>query len=375
MNTKDVIKLSWKNFLFWLSRKINYPLLPPDAVQVNFTFRCNLSCKMCSMNEQMKFLEERGRQTEIDSQTFKKIIRETKDIGTKAVLFIGGEPLLRKDIFDLTLHAKKLGLGTVIVTNGVLLNEDNIERCFLSGVDWLSISLDAASEARFSAIRGERFFGKITDNIKKLNGLKIEKKKEFPKMIAVCTIMNDNLEELMDLVHLAEGLRIERIIFQPVVANNADQTLRVENFSGFVPAQRLAILDEEIDNLIKYKKASPENFDFIANSLRHLELIKRYFRGNVKPKDLPCYAGYNRLQVIQEGKVYFCVTQQKNEATFGDVKKNSLRDLWFSRDATAYRRSIRKCKYPCLQWCSYRDGFFDLIGFFQKKLLFKNNPS
>lgn len=371
MNTKYLLELSVRNLLFWISRKIDYPLIPPDVVQINFTFRCNLRCKMCSMHEQMEFLNSQGRQVEIDSVTLKKVIEGTKDLGAKAVLFIGGEPLLRKDLFELIAYAKSLSLGTVVITNGVLLNEEVIERCFETGMDWFSISIDAATEQTFSKIRGENILGKIIDNIEFFNDFKKRKNKEFPKTAVVCTIMGDNLEELLAVVHLCEQLKIERVLFQPVVANNIDQTQREANFAGFIPKERWEKLDAVIDELINYKKKSLRNFDFIGNSIRNLELIKRYFRGEIVPKDLLCYAGYNRLQIVQEGKLYFCVNQEKYDANFGDISKDSLKSLWFSQKARFYRRLIRKCKFPCLQWCSYRDEFYELAGFFQKKIFFR----
>ena len=142
-------------------------------------------------------------------------------------------------------------------------------------------------------------------------------------------------------------------------------------FPGFVPSHRLNVLDEAIDKLLRYKKESPQNFDFIGNSIKNLELIKKYFRGVLKPEELPCYAGYNRVQVIQEEKLYFCVSQEKYEANFGDIEKDSLKDLWFSGKAKFYRKLIKRCQFPCLQWCSYRDEFYELVGIFQKEFLFR----
>ena len=370
MNRRYILGLIKNNFLFWLSRKIDYPLIPPDVVQVNFTFRCNLRCKMCSMEKQEKFLKSRNRQIEIDSETFRKVIREAREIGAKSVLFIGGEPFLRKDLFDLVSYAHSLGLGTVIVTNGVLLNEETIRKCFASGVEWLSISIDAATTATFSKIRGEGVLGAIIENINLLNRLKKEEKKEFPKIVTCSTIMNDNLEELLDIVHLCRELKIERVLFQPVVANNIDQTQRRNDAAGFVPKERIGILDRSVDGLIDYKKQSAASFDFIANSLRYLELIKKYFRSGIKLNALPCYAGYNRLQIVQEGRIYFCVSQQENEANLGDIKRDSLKSLWFSKEAKSFRRLIRRCDNPCLQWCSYRDEFMELTGLWQKRKLF-----
>lgn len=370
MNFKYMFKLSYDNLLFWLSRKIDYPLVPPDSVQVNFTFNCNLACKMCSMHGQKEFLQGQGRQVEIDSAVIRKVIKETKEIGTKTILFIGGEPLLKRDLFDLIDYAKSFDLNSVIVTNGVLLNEATIRKCFSSGVDWLSISLDAATEGTFRKIRGENVLGTIVKNIEFLNQLKKDLKKESPGISAVCTIMNDNLEELPEVVGLCKKLGITKIIFQPVVSNNIDQTRRESDSAGAIPPERFGLMDQMIDKLISCKKESIRNFELIANNTGNLKLIKKYFRGTVKPQESKCYAGFNRLQVIQEGKVYFCVSQEGREANFGDISKDSLSGLWYSDKAKEYRKLIRKCNLPCLQWCSYRDGFYELEGLFQKYILF-----
>lgn len=301
---------------------------------------------------------------------FRKIITDTKELGAEAILFIGGEPLLRADLFDLVKYAKSIGLGTVIVTNGLLLNEENINKCFEAGVDWLSISIDAAKEKTFSKIRGEDLLAKITDNILLLNKMKEENKKEFPKMVSVCTIMDDNLEELLEVVKLSRDLEIEKVIFQPVVANNIDQTQREKDSSCAVPPSREDALHRSIKQLIKYKNESLSQFKFIANSIRNLKLIEKYFKGEVKAANLPCYAGYNRLQIVQEGKVYFCVNQKQYDANYGDVGIDSLKDLWYSKEAKFYRKLIRNCNSPCLQWCSYRDDFIELQEF-PRSLLFK----
>ncbi len=327
---------------------------------------------MCGMHEQMRSLENQGRSVEIGSDAFRKVIREAKEIGAKTLLFIGGEPFVRDDLFDLVIYARNLGLNPIIVTNGVLLNQENILKCFESGIDWLSISIDADSEDTFRRIRGENVLGKIINNIELLNNLKKEKKRDFPRIVSVCTIMNDNLEELLDVVNLCKRLEIARIIFQPVVAHNVDQAKRDGDSLCLVPGERLKLLERAIDKLIAYKTKSPENFDFIVNNIWHLKLIKKYFNGRVRPRELPCYAGYNRLQVVQEGKVYFCVPQEKYEATFGDIRRDTLQKLWFSKEARLRRKLIKRCNSPCLQWCSYRDEFIELMDVFEKKDLFKN---
>ena len=328
------------------------------------------------MRNQMELLQSQGKRTEIDSETFSKIIRQTKELGTKSILFIGGEPLLRKDLLDLVKQATNYELNTIIVTNGLLLDEDKIQASFNAGVNWLSISLDAACERLFSQIRGENTLGKVIQNIETLNRLKVKHEKDFPKVVSVCTIMNDNLEELPAIIKLCRRLKIEKLIFQPVVINNADQSQREFNSKVFIPPARYPVLDQAIDRLIGYKRASRENFDFIANSLTHLETIKKYFKQQLHKPPMPCYAGYNRLQITQDYVVYFCIPPTQGcESSFGDVSKNDLRELWYSKQARIRRRLIRKCTAPCLQWCAYRDDFYALEEAFQKKFFFNRRWS
>lgn len=349
------------NFLFWLSKKIDYPLVMPDALQINFTFLCNLRCKMCSQHERLESFKAQQRPYEIAMPTMKKMIKEAAQMRIPSLILIGGEPFLEPHLFELVSYAHESGIhGITVVTNGTIMSEDVVNKMFDSDLPNLSISIDASSEETYSKIRGEHVFNKVIANINFLNEMKQRFRRWAPSIVCVCTIMNQNLQELLDVVHLCRRLKINRIIFQPVVADNTDQANPDFNSPVFIPPERLAELDSQINALIQYKKSSSDNYAFIANSIDNLNLIKKYFRQQVRPHHLPCYAGYNRLQVVQEGKIYFCVSQKQYESTFGNVATDSLRSLWFSKKARWYRKIIRKCRYPCVQWCSYRDEFTEL---------------
>ena len=350
-----------RNFLFWLSRKIDYPLVMPDALQINFTFLCNLRCRMCSQHARLAEFKAQNRPYEIPVPTIKKMIGEAGQMGISSLILIGGEPFVEPRLFELVACAHASGIhGITVVTNGTIMSEDIIRKMFESNLSNLSISIDAADESAYSKIRGENVFGKVMANIQLLNRMKKASGRGAPSIVSVCTIMDQNLEELMGVIKLCRSLDICRIIFQPVVADNTDQANPDLSAPASVPPGRHAALDRAIDELIRYKLANDDNYRFIANSIGHLKLIKRYFRGKARPWDMPCYAGYNRLQVVQEGKVYFCVNQNQHVSTYGDVAVDSLRELWFSEKAKSFRKLIHQCQSPCLQWCSYRDEFFDL---------------
>ncbi len=325
---------------------------------------------MCDMHKQMEIHKKENREVEISTELCKKVIRETCELGTRDIIFLGGEPFMREDIFELVRYAQSFGLNTVLITNGVLMNERNVRACFDSGVKWLSISIDAATEKTFQNIRGQNILKTILQNIHAINEIKKERGGEFPKIVIVCTVMNDNLEELVSLVDLCRDLRAEKLLFQPVVACNVNQAQREKNFTGAIPPERLDVLDHAIDGLIARKKSSPSDYDFLGNSVKRLEWMKKYFRGCLDPKKLPCYAGYNRLQITQEGKIYFCVNENQHKAVFGDIRQSSLRELWYSKQANQYRKMIKKCQTPCLQLCSERGEFVELAEQMEKIDLF-----
>ncbi len=367
-----MIYLIKRNFLFWLSRKINYPLVSPDTIQINFTFRCNLRCKMCSMHDRLKDLQSQNRPVELDVSVMRKVIQEAASMGVNSLILVGGEPFLEPQLFDLISFANHCGIdGITVVTNGTLLSRKTIERVFESNLSNLSISIDAAREETYRHIRGENVLQQIIDNIHSLNALKKEANRGCPSVVSVCTIMDQNLEELIDVVRLCRELGIGRIIFQPVVGDNTNQSKSDFSSPSFVRPDRYNVMEKAIDELIKYKISDKSNFEFIANSINHLRFMKKYFRGRLSARGIPCYAGFNRIQIVQEGKLYFCVNQDTQVSTFGDMSRDNLGALWFSREARAYRKSIKKCVSPCLQWCAYRDEFIELSDVWEKEFIFR----
>ena len=83
----------------------------------NMGRRCNLSCIHCYSDS-----ANRNYPGELTTAEAKKMIRGLSDFKVPALLFSGGEPLLRKDLFNLNGYARGLGLRTVLSTNGTLIS-------------------------------------------------------------------------------------------------------------------------------------------------------------------------------------------------------------------------------------------------------------
>jgi len=112
----------------------------PIHVTWHVTYECNLSCIHCYANA------GRGATLEqLSTDEALRLIQEIAELGVKAIVFTGGEPLMRSDILDLIEYTSDIGLKPILATNGTLLNGDIIKR--LKDVDAsIAINLPSISE-------------------------------------------------------------------------------------------------------------------------------------------------------------------------------------------------------------------------------------
>jgi AdoMet-dependent heme synthase len=120
------------------------------SVSWNLTQRCNLECAHCYMSAHAG-ADTRG---ELTTDECRRVIDEIARVNPNVFLILtGGEPLLRRDIFDVAGYASAKGFTTVLGTNGVLLREREAQRMRESGVLGASISLDSTDRVKHDAFR------------------------------------------------------------------------------------------------------------------------------------------------------------------------------------------------------------------------------
>ena len=107
----------------------------------NITRTCNLKCIHCYTDS-----EEKAYGGELSTDEGKNLLTDLKEFGVPAVLFSGGEPLVRKDIWELADHARSLNLRMTLSTNGVLITEEVAQKLKDFGFTYVGISLDGIGE-------------------------------------------------------------------------------------------------------------------------------------------------------------------------------------------------------------------------------------
>jgi len=158
----------------------------------NITNRCNLNCIHC-------YARANTRKAELSTEECKRIINELSEFRVPMILFSGGEPLLRQDIFEIAEYAKKKKIRVVLSTNGTLIDESNVDDIGI--FDYVGISLDGIKvHDRFRGIEGA--FRKA------LRALEISS--EVTMTGIRFTLTKHNFLELPELIELAIDLGIPR---------------------------------------------------------------------------------------------------------------------------------------------------------------------
>ena len=124
--------------------------VPPGPVVIwNLIRRCNLACKHCyTTSADVDFPGE------LSTAEVFTVMEDLKAFGVPVLILSGGEPLLRRDIFDIARRAKAMGFYVGLSSNGTLITRDNIEAIADSGFDYVGVSLDGLRETHDAFRRG-----------------------------------------------------------------------------------------------------------------------------------------------------------------------------------------------------------------------------
>jgi len=115
----------------------------------NLTRTCNLKCVHCYTSSEAKRYPN-----ELPTETCKTVLDDLAEFKVPAVLFSGGEPLVRPDLFELAAHARAKKLHVVLSTNGTLIDREKAEKLKELEFSYVGISLDSAIPAIHDQFRG-----------------------------------------------------------------------------------------------------------------------------------------------------------------------------------------------------------------------------
>jgi heme d1 biosynthesis radical SAM protein NirJ len=134
------------------------------------------------------------------------VLEDLKRFGVPALILSGGEPLLRKDLFEIAARARSLGLYTGLSTNGTLIDVPLAARIRDAGFGYVGISLDGLEETHDKFRRMAGAYGKSLQGLRLLRDMGVKVGMRF-------TLTRDNAADFEPLLDLAERERIPRFYF------------------------------------------------------------------------------------------------------------------------------------------------------------------
>ncbi|SEL05100.1 heme d1 biosynthesis radical SAM protein NirJ [Colwellia chukchiensis] len=172
--------------------------MPGPVVIWNLIRRCNLRCQHCySTSLDIDFKDE------LSTAQVKATIDDLKVAQVPVLIFSGGEPLLRPDIFEITAYAKAKGFYVALSTNGTLINEDNIEQIKAADYQYVGISIDGLEDFHDEFRRQKGCFQESMKAIDlcKAAGIKIG--------MRLC-LTRDNFADLPKVLDLMEEKKVDK---------------------------------------------------------------------------------------------------------------------------------------------------------------------
>lgn len=266
------------------------PLRTPFVIHIDVSSACNFKCKFCfhSLDEQK--LEESGfSPTIMDFELFKTAVDKIKEFPDKLkrlCLIRHGESLLNKRLPDMIAYAKKQNIAEQIniSTNGSLLSPEMNIKLIEAGLDEVLISIEALSKEKYKDICGvEIDFEQLVENIR-----------HFYEHKGNCKL---NIKTVDVALEKGEEEKFYKI-FEPICDN--------ASIEHIVPCFRD----------VEYSKIKDEySLNIIGNSFRDVKV---------------CPQPFFQLHIFPNGNISVCNADYNEKIVFGNVKDESLLDIWNS---------------------------------------------
>ncbi|MFQ5873029.1 MAG: radical SAM protein [Dehalococcoidia bacterium] len=274
----------------------------PGLISWNVTSGCNLACAHCYLDA--------GRRNEGELTTSEglDLVGQMAEVGTEMLILTGGEPLLRRDIFDLAKCASRKGIAVVMGSNGTLITEKVAHRLADSGVMSVGISLDSVDSADHDSFRGlPGAWAKAVKGIEMCQAVGV-------RVLLQTTVTSWNRAQLAQLLEFACEKRVEGVTFYFLVC-----TGRGEELTDITPDQYEQTLSYLVDAQNFY-----QGMMIRARCAPHVRRIASQ-KGSALLGSAGCMAATGYCRITSDGDVTPCPYLP---LVAGNVRKKNLRQIW-----------------------------------------------
>ena len=321
--------------------------------------RCNLKCQGCDYWRLEHYVDE------LPAAEWIRVLKEIKDfVGPFHINFSGGEPLLKKGLFDILNYCRDNEILAGMTTNAIILKDRQAAQLVEAKLFSLNVSLDGATAATHDLQRGVK--GSYAKVLRTIDLMKEHSAKTGIKVPIVIkpTVSRLNFREMPELVRMVAGMGVNGILFQPI------------NDWGTEEIQDLWIRDVDslrpvVDEIVAMKERGYPILSadwHIRDWVRHFnkepvsntpDRLKRTGLASppppapasvADPDGVQCWVGLTTMHIKTDGTVVNCHTLDP----IGNVRNQSVRDIWHGEVGRQRRAQTVKCTIGCTENCTVK---------------------
>ncbi|MFQ5956465.1 MAG: radical SAM/SPASM domain-containing protein [Candidatus Brocadiales bacterium] len=311
----------------FLSRRVRMMLEKmafPVTANLAITHKCQCQCIHCSADPFKDATRE-----ELSVEEIKKVVDGALDLGASLIIYVGGEPMLREELYELIEHVDKSKAVVMIFTNGLLLTNENVKRLKEAGLFSLNISIDHSESV-------------LHDDFRKVVGC-YEKAFDGARLAREAGILT-GISTYATHENLKEG-HLERLL---QIANNegfSEVTIFDCIPSGRYLKDTSKILGQaERKAVIALAKRYYENTSMGVNAMALIN----------SPLGVGCYGAHSQFYMTAYGDINPC---DFNPINFGNVRDMPIQAIWKKMVTHPdFNRRFPSCR---MQSKAYRRKYID----------------
>lgn len=299
----------------------------PTVCTLQITTRCQANCIHCSA------ARHKRPGNELSTDEWKRVVREAEALGVVSVVFTGGEPLLRPDVFDLIRWVDKNEAVALMFCNGLLLTKENAQKLADAGLWCIHASIDSPDPAAHDEMRRvPGCFDRAIEGLARCKDAGI-----LTGISTYATPERLHNGQVVEMIELAKRLGVDEITIFDVVPTGRLLT----------QDRKYLLTDEDKAELCRLEEKYNE-----GHSLPHV-ITQAHVNG---PTGVGCYAGWCQFYVTAFGDVTPC---DFTPISFGNVRETSVETIWNRMTRhPAYCSHMNHCR---MQDPKFRERYVDRI--------------
>ncbi|MCB9554710.1 MAG: radical SAM protein [Deltaproteobacteria bacterium] len=289
----------------WEQLKKIYPIY----VEVSPNGACNHRCIFCAVD----YIGYK--RVMLDTEVYAKCVGEMAAGGVKSIMYAGeGEPLLHRDIAQITAITREAGIDVAFTTNGSYVTELFIDKA-VPITSWIKVSINAGTPETYSQIHRTRadHFDIVVRNLGRMIKRR-EQTKTDCTVGAQCLLLPENAAELKTLATICRDTGIDYLVVKPYSQHLMSNTRRYEaiDYRNFLELER------ELEAL------STDSFSVV---FRRRTMEKHISKQVAYPTCLatPFFWAY----LMADGSVYSCSAYLEDQRfCLGNINQSSFAEIW-----------------------------------------------